>query len=95
MEEREYEANGRLDQLKETAKQKSLDVSTNTSLQALKQKYENLKKKRDQEQKKTALFEHVTHTNETNIKKKIGDMKKLVTQYENKTQMLQEKITKL
>lgn len=43
----------------------------------LKEKHEILKKKRDQEQKKTALFEHVSNTNEANLRKKIADMKKL------------------
>ena len=42
-----------------------------------------------------ALFEHVTHTNEMNIKKKINDIKKLATEYESKTEILQMKISKL
>ena len=68
-----------MDEVFELAKDHSIEITSTGSVVSLRQKYNELKKRREQERKKTLLMEHISQTNEGNLQKKIADMKKLIS----------------
>ena len=68
-----------MDEVFELAKDHSIEITSTGSVVSLRQKYDELKKRREQERKKTLLMEHISQTNEGNLQKKIADMKKLIS----------------